>query len=359
MKEAEHEWRALVPTDLAAMAPAAAACRQVLQGRRAPQVVRVGLAVLQAEWQPHGGAPAEGLEAALRIGRWRYVLRVDRACSFAWPGLDFAALPPVSARTLAAELAQDALRAIEQAAGLPMVIDGLWMAAAPTGVQQGLGLLLRDATSGVCTRAMVVPQDDAAFEGLAQLCGQWPHGARAKELPAWRPRCRLCLGATRLPVVELAQLAAGDLLFIDSLAPGWEPIRAALFVGDGRNSLCLVALKDQEIRIMDDEADHQLRLDDGEAFDAPQVRLLDRLEFDVRFWLGGRRLAWHEIQSLQPGSVLTLGQDVAEAEVQLEVEDQRIGRGRLVAVGKRLGVCITSIARPDEQASADEPAALS
>ena len=110
---------------------------------------------------------------------------------------------------------------------------------------------------------------------------------------------------------------------------------------------------------MDDEVDHQMVLEAGDPFDAPQVRLLERLEFEVRFWLGGRRLAWHEITTLQPGSVLALDHRPADAEVQLEVEGQRIGRGRLVAVGERLGVCVTGIAVPDTRRFEDEPAALS
>lgn len=160
-------------------------------------------------------------------------------------------------------------------------------------------------------------------------------------------------------VGEFARVDRGDLLFIENRAPGRAPMRAGLFIGKGSSSACLAELHDQEIMIMDDEVDHQMVLEAGDPFDAPQVRLLDRLEFEVRFWLGGRRLAWHEITALQPGSVLALDQRPADAEVQLEVEGQRIGRGRLVAVGGRLGVCVTGIAVPDARRFEDEPAALS
>lgn len=351
-------WRPLDPADLPGLEPAATSCRQALQGRVAPSTVHVGLSELRVQWQAPRREPIDGLEVAVRIGRWRYVFRIDTNGGLGMPALDIAGMPPVVARTLAAELAHDALQAVERGSGLPVVIDGAWSAHMAADASQGLGLQLKDLSSGVCTQAVVMPQDAAAFEGLEQLCGGWMR-TRNGRAAAWRPQLRLCLGATRIRVGELARVDRGDLLFIENRAPGQVPMRAGLFIGNGSSSAFLAELQDQEIRIMDDEVDHQMVLGAGDPLDAPQVRLLDRLEFEVRFWLGGRRLAWHEITALQPGSVLALDQRPADAEVQLEVEGQRIGRGRLVAVGERLGVCVTGIAVPDARRFEDEPAALS
>lgn len=339
---------------LPACNPQVAACWQALRGRAAPQPVRLAGADLGLEWHESVAPAGPGLETALRIGPWRYLLRVDTAGgNFAPMGMDTSGMPPVVLRVLLAEYLADAVQAIERSCGLRVDIEGAWNAQeGPTPTAQGkdaqVGFLLRDLDSGLCTRAALLPQDAAAFSGLAQLCTGWPW-RRAGGREPWPLRCRLMLGTTRLAAWELAQLDVADVLFIEHPPPGREPVRAALCLGSGETSAFLAQVHEQEVVILDDNPDHQVSTGEGNPTDA-EASLLDRLELTVRFWIGGRRLAWREIQSLQEGSVITLDHNVADAEVQLVVDGQRIGRGKLVAVGERLGVRIASIASPQMQA---------
>lgn len=333
----------------------------------APSPLRLAGADLCLEWDESMAPAGAALETALRIGPWRYLLRVDTAGgNFSPMGMDTDGLPPVVLRVLLAEYLADAVRAIEQGSGLRVDIEGAWSAQeAPAAEGQGdcapVGFLLRDLDSGVCTRAALLPQDAPSFAGLTQLCAGWPWRRSSGRQP-WPLRCRLMLGTTRLAAWELAQLEVADVLFIEHPPPGQQPVRAAVCLGSGETSAFLARVHEQEILILDDNPTHQVSTGEDNPTDA-EASLLDRLELTVRFWIGGRRLAWREIQSLQEGSVITLDHKVSDAEVQLVVDGQRIGRGKLVAVGDRLGVRIASIASPQMQAAprlpGDESATLS
>lgn len=338
--------------------PEVIACREALRGRMAPWPVRVAGGDYGLEWQEQGIPVQQGLETAVRIGPWRYVLQVATGGgNFAPLGIDVGAMPPVVARALVAEFCADAVRMVERASGMRIELDAVWSLCAETeqnaaADDNALGFVLREQASGLCTRAALFPQDAAAFAGLARLCAGWPWQRAAGRAP-WPLRCRLLLGSTRLAAWELGQLEVADVLFIEHPPPGRGRVRAALFFGQGETSAFLAQIEDREISIVDDNPSRQVMLD-GDADDAApgEASLLDRVELTVRFWIGGRRFAWREIQALQAGSVVTLDHDVADAEVLLVVDGQRIGRGRLVAVGDKLGVRIASIAPPDPQAPA-------
>jgi type III secretion protein Q len=338
--------------------PEVIACREALRGRMAPWPVRVAGGDYGLEWQEQGPSVRQGLETAVRIGPWRYVLQVETGSgNFAPLGVDVGAMPSVVARALVAEFCADAVRMVERASGLRIELDAVWSLsaggkekAAPEE-DKALGFVLREQASGLCTRAAVIPQDAAALAGLARLCAGWPWQRAAGRAP-WPLRCRLLLGSTRLAVWELGQLEVADVLFIEHPPPGRARVRAALFFGHGETSAFLAHMQDREISILDDKPSHQVMLDGADDEASGEASLLDRVELTVRFWIGGRRFAWREIQALQAGSVLTLDHDVADAEVLLVVDGQRIGRGRLVAVGDKLGVRIASIAPPDPQAPA-------
>lgn len=340
--------------------PEVIACREALRGRMAPWPVRVAGGDYGLEWLERGIAVRQGLETAVRIGPWRYVLQVETGSgNFAPLGVDVGAMPPVVARALVAEFCADAVRMVERASGLRIELDAVWSLSATrekgsAAEDMALGFVLREQASGLCTRAAVIPQDAAAFAGLAQLCAGWPWLRAAGRVP-WPLRCRLLLGRTRLAAWELGQLEEADVLFVEQPPPGRARVRAALFFGNGETSAFLAQIQDREISILDDNPSHQVVLDGDDDAAMGEAALLDRVELTVRFWIGGRRFAWREIQALQAGSVLTLDHDVADAEVLLVVDGQRIGRGRLVAVGDKLGVRIASIAPPGPQAPAPAP----
>lgn len=341
--------RPLAAADLPAVQPAVAQALAVLCGRLAPGTVRVAGAELGVAWcgPDPGDAGAPSVDLAVRIGASRYRLGLCADGALFPMGIDFARLSPVAARTLAAELCEDAIRAIEHGCGLPVTLNGVWDATGPWPLP-GLSLRLHDTGSGRQARAVLAPQDGGGFDLLLRLCAGWPRLQAAGD-PPWRVRCRFFLGRTALRRGEWAQLVPGDLLFIERrIAVDGGGLGAAMALGVGRAVTFRVRLEEDEVDIMDggigDEGfgSEDAGWDGGEA----PSRWSD-LEFTVRFWLGGRRLGWDELRALRPGSVIALGQPVAEAEVRLEVEGQCIGRGTLVSVGDQLGVRLTQVAPPE------------
>jgi flagellar motor switch/type III secretory pathway protein FliN len=54
--------------------------------------------------------------------------------------------------------------------------------------------------------------------------------------------------------------------------------------------------------------------------------------------LGELALTLQQIEHLQPGQTLELPQDVSESRVRLRVHGQTIAEGRLIVIGRKLGV---------------------
>lgn len=357
--------RPLIDADLQQL-PAFAEQVQALDRCVAPVTLYMGGCEYLCRWdmgQGAGGKP-HGLEVAVRLGEWRLVLKVGAAGGGFGPlGLDLdvlaQALAPVALRTMVMEACADAVQAIEHATGLRVSIDGVWLATDQAGQREppGLGwwhgLVLRETSTGQCTPVAVAPLDAEAGAAIVRLCAGWSRGAPGGEWrPAWAMSCRLRVGVMRVSLHEWAQFETGDVLFVQRAAVhAQETLKADLFIARMKRPLYRVLINNDKVQIMDDE--DGIFMDEAEAQPhagkSAEVRLLSQIEFELNFWVGSRRLGWSELKALQPGSVLSLGRAVADTEVQLEADGQRLGRGRLVVLGSQLGVLLTQI-------SAVEPA---
>ncbi|MDX2132292.1 MAG: FliM/FliN family flagellar motor switch protein [Planctomycetota bacterium] len=76
-----------------------------------------------------------------------------------------------------------------------------------------------------------------------------------------------------------------------------------------------------------------------------------RLEVPVIVLLGERLLRTNEVLALVPGSIIELAKD-AESDLDLQVNNRKVGRGRAVKVGENFGLRITEIGHPVERIDA-------
>lgn len=83
----------------------------------------------------------------------------------------------------------------------------------------------------------------------------------------------------------------------------------------------------------------------------PDVRSILRLEVPVIVQLGERQLTLREILALVPGSIIEIPK-LADDELDLVVNNHRIGVGSAVKVGENFGIKITAIGSPEAIADA-------
>lgn len=67
------------------------------------------------------------------------------------------------------------------------------------------------------------------------------------------------------------------------------------------------------------------------------------LDIPVTFDLGEVAVALRDLERIQPGYLFELPQDAVHATVNLRVSGTLVAEGRLVAIGKRLGVRIALV----------------
>lgn len=66
-----------------------------------------------------------------------------------------------------------------------------------------------------------------------------------------------------------------------------------------------------------------------------------RIPVRIEFAIGELTLSFGELERIEPGYVFELGRAIDGASVDIRANGQRIGRGRIVAIGDTLGVRVT------------------
>ncbi|MEK8029339.1 type III secretion system cytoplasmic ring protein SctQ [Ideonella sp. DXS29W] len=92
--------------------------------------------------------------------------------------------------------------------------------------------------------------------------------------------------------------------------------------------------------------DHTPPMDDTTLLSsetADTADLAGEIELPICFEIDTARLRLDDISAMAPGHVIALDVPLAEAPVRLVCHGQRVGRGRLIAIGDRLGVQIERI----------------
>lgn len=73
-----------------------------------------------------------------------------------------------------------------------------------------------------------------------------------------------------------------------------------------------------------------------------ELTSLLRIEVPVIVQIGSRRMLMRDVLALAPGAIIELPKD-SEKELELLVNNKRIGRGRAVKVGENFGIRLTQI----------------
>ncbi len=145
------------------------------------------------------------------------------------------------------------------------------------------------------------------------------------------------LGTTYLGRACVADLAPGDVVWIEDGRITAAGLAATLTSADGsRHWPCLA--KHRVVRLV--ETATTTLPASGDAVMPTDTRTL---ELPVTFDLADVRLPLGELDSLQPGSLLELPNEAVDADVRLRIAGSLFARGKLVVIGRRLGVRITEV----------------
>lgn len=199
-----------------------------------------------------------------------------------------------------------------------------------------LGFTLLRPASGSLSRGLLAAETPDAL--------LWLHDRLPRAKTPLRPGLntlpvplRAELGGTRLGRAELAGLAPGDVVWIETGCVTPRGVSATLMSPDrARRWPCHV--RHHTLQVATGAAGHAD--DTGENHMSAST---EDLELPVTFDLGELPFALHELDNIQPGYLIELPQNVTETDIRLRVSGSLFARGRLVVVGRRLGVQITHV----------------
>lgn len=199
-------------------------------------------------------------------------------------------------------------------------------------------------------------------QGLKWLHGILPVDRTSEEVRLSLPApVRLSLGGSTISSTSLTALEAGDVVWIETANINREGVAVELTALRGRcswrgrvrrESLRIVAAAEFD----SSAAQPRTPLSISPAVPGTGVHPMDaqrwQLEVPVSFDLGELQLQVADLQRLQPGQIIELPQDVATATVSLRVAERCIAEGTLIAIGKRLGVRISTVIAQRETGAA-------
>jgi type III secretion protein Q len=329
-------------------ASTASAVNAWLRERR-PCTVAYDGAQLALEWID---APCFTAVLALEIdcGAHRVLIAVDGLAAFdpLLVGEPFALLP-AALRELVVQKALAMLltnlpRALSHAA---LVRAFHWQTMVHRGWQHRIGFSLRRLPAGPATMGVLAMASPATFAWLNE---QLPvdRDRRLHDLRQIRIPLRLAIGASALTGASLRALEPGDVVWIQSARVDRRGLRIELrvnkrVVGAGYARRNELHLQHFEARATMNTEHSDDRSDVRPAVMQPSETSKLDLDIPVSFDLGELPTPLADLECLQPGSILTLEQDTADARVNLRVAGALIAQGQLVAVGKRIGVRVNRV----------------
>jgi type III secretion protein Q len=156
------------------------------------------------------------------------------------------------------------------------------------------------------------------------------------ELLALRLHCVLRTGARQMAASVLRSIEPGDTVLLGDLScPAQWRVGAGCALGgvatiDAAGGRVLL---DAVLVTLNEEAD----MDDSAM---AAGKLAAEIDLPIHFELDTARLSLGELAALMPGHVIALETPLRDAPVRLVCQGQRLGSGRLIAIGDRLGVQI-------------------
>lgn len=199
-------------------------------------------------------------------------------------------------------------------------------------------------------------------QGLKWLHGILPVDRMSEEVRLSLPApVRLSVGGSTISSASLTALEAGDVVWIETANINREGVAVELTAPAARchwrgrvrrESLRIVAAGEFDTRATLQSASPPI----APAVPGTGVHPMDaqrwQLEVPVTFDLGELQLKIADLEHLQPGQIIELQQDVATATVSLRVAERCIAEGTLIAIGKRLGVRVSTVIAQRETGTA-------
>ncbi|HEY5808984.1 MAG TPA: type III secretion system cytoplasmic ring protein SctQ [Povalibacter sp.] len=213
-----------------------------------------------------------------------------------------------------------------------------WTATTMPQWECAQGFALSHLSTGSTSRGLIAAPSPADLEWLRTslpASGLTPRRLR----PGMRVPIRLQLGETRLDRASIDTLEAGDVVWISTAHHRRDGI-AVNFRSPYADVTWNARIQRSSLRIWEQRtsgAGPNLIHSGGDM----SINETHPIEIPVTFDLGELSVTLQELEHLQPGHLFELPQEANSATVHLRVAGQVIAAGRLVAVGRRLGVRMT------------------
>lgn len=329
--------------------PALAALANRWIERRQGAVMHVGPRTFGLRWMPARSAKSDGgvsLQLVCQQHRATLWLADLAAIDARLVGEPFAVLPTPIKDLVAQRLLADFVAALPPFLAALVQVQSLQWQAAPRDVANAIAFTLIREGDGVSTPGLLCGQTLADLQWLEETL---PTGATA---PPPAPRDDLPLAATlhlgrvMVGARSLRRLSDGDVLRMPSGGIVRDGIVATLRVPQReevqwpcrvrRGSARIVAAADNP-SVSLSFAPHR---DTPPQENTPMSASTQSLDFEVPVdvELAQLSLTLAQIERLLPGQSIELPQDVSEAAVTLRVQGQAIAQGKLVVIGRALGV---------------------
>lgn len=315
--------------------------------RRNGATMRVGAREFALQWQPALAAPAASnagltLRLACQQHHAQLWLADLAAIDPRLVGELFIALPAPIKELVVQRVLADFVALLPPALAATLEVQSLHWGAAPHAAQAIAFVLVRD---GVQTPGLLCAD---TTDELRWLDDNLPLGETP---PPPAPRTDVPLAATfhlgrvMAAARHVRALRDGDVLRLGRGGIGRDGIAATLRVAQQpRQWPCRLRRRSATLLSTDGSSAAAVTLDyhpqEQPPMTAPQA--LD-FEIPVDVELAPLSLTLAQIERLLPGQSLELPQDVSEAAVTLRVHGQAIAQGRLIVIGRALGVRVERV----------------
>jgi type III secretion system YscQ/HrcQ family protein len=314
--------------------------------RRNGATMRVGARAFALQWLPALTEPALSnaclsLQLACQQHRAQLWLADLAAVDPRLVGELFTALPAPIKELVIQRVLADFLAMLPPSLAAALEVQSLHWGAAPRAAQRIAFVLKRD---GVQTHGLLCAD---TTDELRWLDDNLPLGDRPPP-PAPRTDLPLAatfhLGRTMAAARHVRALRDGDVLRLGRGSIGRDGIAATLHVAQQQRQWPCRLRRRSATLLSADHGTAAVTLDyhpqEQPPMTAPQA--LD-FEVPVDVELAPLSLTLAQIERLLPGQALELPQDVSEAAVTLRVHGQAIAQGKLIVIGRALGVRVERV----------------
>jgi type III secretion system YscQ/HrcQ family protein len=197
-------------------------------------------------------------------------------------------------------------------------------------------LRLENRATGVGVRLALRAESADFFTQVAALLAQRrPHiGAPPT---AASLRVSISPGSASIPLAEIQKMRAGDILVLDQ-GGNLAALQAACFDYRWKRLPIRALLEGRGGRLIDYEGDMMARDRNEIGLAESGAAMLEKVVVPITAVIGELELPLRVFSALGAGYVFELPTELEQATVQLYTGSHRVGVGRLVAVGERLGV---------------------